>query len=299
MTDSKPNGSEDYRWPNGIDSLPPGEDVVLLLHGLMGICHNPEGFCEVGILNRVPHHNFGIYVYEGPLTINRALPPHAQEAILIEAIDAGDAGEPIRIYASDPRPEAAGVSYYQQDLEPTNPEAPPYADKDMRWLVDFEQELYKCQLRKQPELFAPRLRIENGIIHVAEKTRYWYVLKSQDDERPARQIGYVVGANIYLKPGGHVGVLCGDREVRLKASAGKKYNVLIDNSCPQDVCAYDPASTEKERRNDFYLYYTAFRIPDGRSEYELIWDNRPRSSDDAPCGATGFGGGGGLDEPRA
>lgn len=325
---------DEYNWPPAASI--PDPDVFICFHGLMSFAHHRRGFCEVGIHSAAANHKLGIYVVEVPDSFFTNMLMQAT----IDEIDilykyVGDASsfpeEVIRIEVSEPL--TPGVSYYQvDDAGRSSHEWPPTADpNDFRWIIDFEsEELHKTQLKKRPGVLRPKLRIKAGVFSTLLTTRHKFRLRTPYFKTEPRSVGYFFGASIDLKPKGFTVIRIGSHEVLL--NKGKRYFVLIDNSCPGDICEYKPNSPVKQKRNDFYQYYNAVKVPDYEDEFELVCEDCSSeiterqeqaaeniapmeqrrlnvqhllellgvtlSTDKAPCGGTGFGGSGAVDEPQ-
>jgi hypothetical protein len=166
----------------------------------------------------------------------------------------------------------------------------------------------------------PRLLIKSGVFYTWQKTKTKFIRRAPNDEKKLGGVAQVIAANIRVENNGYFALRVGGQEVRFNALPGRLYGVLFDNGCPKDVCNYNPDSPVKELRNDFHHYCETFEIPADREEYELAKDLASKSeygeqqgadsartttgpffemfnalfgnmlsSDDAPCGAAGYG----------
>lgn len=305
------------RW-TPTETLDSGADVVLAFHGLMCLCNHNNGFCEVGILNTDQgSHDLGIYIFEVDAGFNPPASLRFQEIRRIfPVITAGETGDSFRdivdIRAFKPRPGFNGVKFFM-------PPGTPLTDRsDFRFITDLEGPGFYDGLKvgKNHEALGPRLRVRDGVFYTLCKTRRLFHLEEGGTRHETRSIARIVGANIYLdrtrpNPGTVTLKVNGREPITLPSAEGKKNFVLIDNSCPEDVC--DPVN------GDFDLYFDVLTPPDGRNEITLkpspITGSGPTEgpcdpdflndmnrmlaefpvkkfldiSDDAPCGAAGAG----------
>lgn len=319
----------DSVWPK-TETFPGGDSFVLLVfHGLMGFSYNQgRNHCEVGIHAKAPQHNFRIVVYEfsgGP-------EPH-----IIWERGFGEAGSLPKNFLrlEIDNPAAPGVKFYMPGRggEEAGGIASARDDHDFRRVPDFEgPDFYDRRLTKKPEAFKPVFTVDGGTFFTLLPTKKFKLVgKKYPGGKPLGRIAWLIGNLISLGEGGSVALRFNDAGLNpppLTPDAGRGYLVLVDNSCPINVCKYEPRSTARERRNDFYLYYETFELPDGEEEYELHLDEgadgsteNPResdaegsvglkavsnlapflnklaetlSNDEAPCGGAGYGKSGGI-----
>jgi hypothetical protein len=69
--------------------------------------------------------------------------------------------------------------------------------------------------------------------------------------------------------------------------------IYILNLCDGNAnaaCQYDATSSDKKRRNDFFLHYETFDPALNTPEYLLVKRGDNDITDDSPCGAVGYGG---------
>jgi hypothetical protein len=183
-------------------------------------------------------------------------------------------------------------------------------------MIDFERDVYPGGVgAKNPSPLRPGVKISNGLFYTLHKTDSQFVLHPPASSgKPDKELGSVaevVAANIYLQTGGSVTLSGGPFVLPqpLIALPGLTYQIDITNNCnrAKTGCNYNKSANTKEERNDFYLYYETFTLPANEPEYELIctMPKRPRKdigicverhterailmTDDAPCGAVGFG----------
>ncbi|HZG51407.1 MAG TPA: hypothetical protein VEZ40_04655 [Pyrinomonadaceae bacterium] len=301
-------------WPP-TDDLPNDPTVILVFHGLMGFAYNPLGFCEVGMHAKAPEHEFSVHAY-GSTT--------PSDDDLLYSYKAGPAGDMainvIRFDVKNPRTE--GVQFYKPGVTSIANQQEASDDRAFSAVLDLEgPDFYNRPLRKKPGAFKPRMHVKNGIFYTYARTPKQFRRSAPNDDLNLGRIAWLIGANIYLQDDGFVSLRIGSEELRLKAAGGRKYLLFFNNGCPHGDCTYIPTSAKKEKRNDFYLYYKTFDIPNDREEYELVLndsrltpraiDSAPKSvanlrsilgpladklsNDEAPCGGAGYGKGGGLD----
>src|ERR1044071_525673 len=327
------DGEDDWPPPMSI----PEPDVLIGFHGLMSFAHHRGGFCEVGIHSTAPNHKLGIFVVEitDIFFTNLRMQSAASKPNIVYKYVGHAASFPedvVRIEVS--KPQTPGVSYYKYAIDAGRSDewAIKGAEYDFRWIIDFEnEELYKTQVKKKAGVFRPKLRIKAGVFATLLLTPRRFQFRTPYVESEPRPVGFFFGASIDLKANGFVAIKIGNQEVLL--NKGKRYYVHIDNGCPRELCAYNPHSPIKEKRNDFHHYYDVVKGPDYDDECELVCvdcrrDEEPDeegqaaeapslmeqrrsnveellellgvilSDDDSPCGATGFGdSGGGVEQP--
>lgn len=312
-----------------IEELPDIDpSVILIFHGLMGLAYNKElDFCEVGIHSKAPKHEFSIEVYED---FSMQEPMYTYKF--------GQAGSaPVDIIRFDvvkpivPKmPDERNVRFYMPPGFERHPDRGVVADDlDFRLITDFEgPDFYNRPLKKKPGAFKPIVHIKNGIFVTLTPSRREYNRIAPNDSLPLGQIAEAIGTAIYLDPKeGFVALRIGTGELKLRAAKDKTSILYFDNSCPEEDCVFKATSSKKETRNDFYLYYETFEIPNDKEEYELIEKDailsattgvakqarssktappaqrrvspkfreqlfefiKMRSNPEAPCGAAGFG----------
>lgn len=302
------------RWtPAG--SIEPNPDVTILLHGLMCLCNNDEGYCEVGIHKKAASHNFNVSVYE--VSSGNFDPPADvgafAGAVKVDSYDRNDTGrsQNDKVVFGAVMPRKAGVSFYQSDPQKSNP-------NDFLFITDFEgDDFHNQHLDKKTDAFGPMLHIPNATFYTLCKTTKPFKREAPGDMKSLGSVARVVAANIYLAEGGFVSLRMRGKEVRkLIPTSTKKFIVVVNNGCPQDVCKFKPKDPDKKKRNDFFQYYKTFEIPSEQDEFELKIDEDrvepdafdpcnpafrsaldrlfeesggKRGTDDSPCGASGFG----------
>jgi hypothetical protein len=299
--------------------------VILAFHGLMSLTHKtPEGpgtpgFCEVGIHDNAPNHNFSVKVFDlesssaDPFYSFNFGPAHPSPIDLIR-FDALNANPP-NVGFYQPLTFNIGTATRGRFVEDP---------LDFRQVNDFEgPEFYNRPLEKHLPVFRPRILVKSGIFVTLVSSEKTFRREAPFDPLMLGKIAEIAGAGVYLQPNGLAVLRFGHEEVRLplKPSGNTLYLFLFDNSCPPNVCKFRHDSPIKEERNDFFEYYKMFKIPEDKEEFELISDpgaavatppapatpgreNFKRvvdflgknpfkeSTNEAPCGPVGFGGGG-------
>jgi hypothetical protein len=307
----------ELNW-NYVDRIEPNADVIFVFHGLMCFCHNNESddeFCEIGIASlgqMSPKHKFSISVYK---VLHDFDPPHSWKII--------DPGAPYRgpysyeqtgrtaydeviFEVIDPRIE--GVGYYKEkpDVHKGNP-------NDFDYIMDLEgPDFYynSEEHKKNLSVLGPTIHITGGTFYTMCKTvtKFLRVGELSEDSKEILNVALLMGGNVYLGDEGYVSVQVGGEEVaQLEKSSEFKYLVVVNNGCKN--C----------KSNDFPLYYYTFHLNEGEERYEVNKKPLPRkrtgaepaddgcdkdflkvlnnlldrtgarATDDAPCGASGYG----------
>jgi hypothetical protein len=302
------------RWPVRTD-IPHSPNIVVVFHGLMCFCHNGADFCQIGIHNNAPHHKFKINLYEVAGRFDIPYDPRLGATTLVESYDKGDTGGSdkhfVRLDVLDSG--VTDVGYYQ--IEPPKSDA-----HDFRHIVDLEGPglHHGEKLRKRPTHMGPRIHINQGVFYTLCRTRRQFKTVSGEEVNRIGSVAQFVACNIYLEGEGYFSIQMKGKEVK-KLESDKKYLITVSNGCPQNdpACVFVPDHPDKTKRNDFHHYYDTFERPGGK-EYELFrdtdsplnpscsddflgdikrvfeQDSGPRATDDAPCGAAGFGVSSGL-----
>lgn len=179
-------------------------------------------------------------------------------------------------------------------------------------------------------VYKPVLTIPFGVFYTLRRTNSTFDAKNPADKfdvMPLANVADVIACSIFVEPNNAVNLTINGGKVPYTVQApGEIYFI---NHCYKNEnsnlvdCDHDAASTNKKEISDFYLQYKAFSIPTGRHEYELrlrdggisspipglsCADRLPdrilhpaamsladkKMTDEAPCAASGYGGGGGL-----
>lgn len=295
-------------WPGTGSTVQGDEDVYVYFHGLFAFGHNDQtGLCEVGTHSRTSNHQFELEVYEvgvdRPKLVYSFRPKSYKSA-----------GPFIFVDVENPDPCTQGVSFFLPDIG---------GGQDADWLKvpDFEQRLYGEVLKKKKNVQRPKIFINNARF-VVVPTDYEFLAVTEEAKPTVIPLGkisfFAVGATKQRDPVGYVSLI-NDKGLltRLKRDEGKKLVLFFANICPQDKC--DPTVS------DFGEYYKMFKRPPGTKKFKLVKKEDSiatknttterlaffdalfgkkgvlvhlLSSQDAPCGPTGFGlGGGGTSEP--
>ena len=315
-------------WPPQIERPDPNPSIILIFHGLMGLAYNNLGFCEVGMHSKAPDHSLSVEVYS-PLSRTNPIYKYTFGSPNSSPVDI------IRLDVVDPT--KPGVTFYMPEGFESDPmRGRTFTDDlDFRHITDFESpDFYDRQLVKKPGIFKPRLHVKNGTFVTLLSSGKEFKRVAPNDLLRLGQIAEFIGTFIYLNPDGFVALRIGSEELRIPAVRDNYSIIYFNNSCPDAVCNFIPESPKKEKRNDFYLYYETFDIPEDKEEYELFRNDIPtslvvkddpsrdsrageiattskpterslsldflsdfldrRSNPEAPCGAAGFGQSGGL-----
>jgi hypothetical protein len=195
---------------------------------------------------------------------------------------------------------------------------------DWRWVLDFEQEpFYPRGIQLNPDTVNPVVSINHGLFYTLLKTTSTFeLLRGGGTPMPIGNVAQYLGANIYLEPNGEVKLTIRysfprpSKTVTLRKAANTCYQIDITNDCFKggDHCRFEKPDhpTDKRKRNDFYLYYDCFDVPNGSEEIELrkngssgspptlpayvCTEQRSKeyidSNNDSPCGSVVAGRGG-------
>lgn len=172
--------------------------------------------------------------------------------------------------------------------------------QDWRWIIDFEDRMYPGGVKgKNPGALRAGVKIDNGLFYTKHKTTKDFDLVPEGGGTtiPLNNVAEIMAANIYLASGGFVRLTGGGPVLdmrKLEHAPNRIYEVEITNLCDgaaHESCHYDPLSLDKQKRNDFFLYYDTFDPSQNRPEYLLIRrGDVVRATDDTPCGPVIFGG---------
>jgi hypothetical protein len=309
--------------PNQDPNIPHGAQVVLGFHGLLCFCHrhrHSDKNCEIGVHNLAFDHNLTITVYR--VSPNFDPPYQMHTGITSKAtpfagpFTFGDTGNTKgdKVTFEVHGPAFPDVRYFQ------NPNGGlRYDPKNFTLILDLESDDFYgkgVELKKQLDHMGPRIRVSNALFYTlcpsTTEFKRKVVVGPPANDLAIGRIARMVGANIYLEDGGSVKIkMKGNRVVELKPTESYKFFVFVSNGCA------DP------RVNDFPLYRDTFTPPLGNPvEFDLekiplaagnpapAPDTPPPdtpcdlflpesksplvSTDDAPCGAMGFGSSGGM-----
>ena len=305
-----------FDWPTSSDPIPHGANVVIGFHGLMCFCHrhsHSDRNCEVGIHNNSPAHNLSIVVYrvaptfDPPYDMNMGIDPQTTPPFagpFGKGQTGSLKGNIVRFKVDDP--SLSGVRYFQSGAGPRD------HPHNFRHIIDLERDIYPGeQLPKKGDRMGPRVRINHGLFYTLCRTETQFekvevVSPPVNPPTPIGSLARMVGANIYLRRGGKVTLKMPAADDVVMREADGKFFVLVDNGCAG--C----------QTNDFPLYYHTFDPPMGNP---VIFDLQPvgpapipspppgspcdlflrqvddilrkknqlMSTDEAPCGAAGFG----------
>jgi hypothetical protein len=256
------------RWtPTNKDQIDPDADVILAFHGLMCMCNNEGGFCEVGIVNTDDDHKLGIYLFEVDPVFDPPASIELGNYTLIDSYDVSNTGDAYTDIVSFDvfRSRISGVTFF---LPPSYP--PKQDPNDFRFILDLEgPDFYDgIELGKNYEALGPRLHISDAVFYTLFKTPSTFTAKEGSSTgHDIHGLATMIGANIYLdntpsSPGKVYLTIANSPAITLPTKAGKKNLVIIDNSCPSCATANPPVS-------DFPIYYDAVKVPVGRKKFTL------------------------------
>ena len=312
------------------DGLDQNADVRLLFHGLLWFTFHGTDECEIGIHNttqghifpqRYPHElDVSVWTITGCTTGQRRCtlfdnPDHR--------IGNPKNIEGIQIDVNNPRAGTSGVYVYEKDPFRKPPEPQSGNDpNDWRWVLDFEQApFYAGGIQLNPDAVNPVVSINHGLFYTLLKTTSTFqLLPGSDTPISIGHVAQYLGCNIYLEPNGEVKVTIRYRfphpskTFTLRKAANTCYEIDITNDCYKnnDHCVFEKPDhpTDKKKRNDFYLYYDCFDVPDGFEEIGLKQSaggtppslppyicyqerqDRKESNNESPCGSVVAGRGG-------
>lgn len=291
-------------------------NLLVVLRGLLLLAFDGKKRCEIGavklpgkIQERMPHH-FGIRIWDADECKKKPNP------ILLPVTN--------KIFEINVSPPAVHDGIFV--FKPTTSDPKDYsAVPDFEDIKFYGEVLGENPLDKNPEVMTPRVVINNGLVycHRITKTKF----KSQPEggggrEKDLGSVADIVVIGVFLKPDGKIKLKNDGADIKLKIGDKEISEITPDihiqvdvlNRCDKskDECKHRPGSRIKERRNDFFLYYLAFRKPSRQPE--LMLRAKPRfeadeplegichligedTSDPAPCGPGGFGNSTGLGGP--
>ena len=291
-------------WP-AVTQLPTDGNVFLIFHGLFLFANRRGDSVEVGVHNDAPDHKFRIEAWE------------FDASGTVTPVKVGNIPTaPIILDVRSPR--TSGTHFFQP------PEIAGALDgRDWRLVPDLEgEDFYNEKLAKIPGTLRPVITINHGIFYTELPTKFEFVRISAGnvgDVVDLGRIAFYAAADISHAQGGQVTLKAGGQNIvePVEATGGKRYVIYFSNSCPPDKtpCQFTPNSPIKEDRNDFHLYFRAARVPPRKHEFLMVkksgrpsqppqtptppiqrfFDLRllervaPRSTHEAPCGATGYG----------
>jgi hypothetical protein len=298
------------------DNFPNEEPAVqIIFRGLLALAFNGKTSCEVGIHNTTQN--------------NAAHPhPHVFDVTLWEK-HSGSCGERTELFRSvsntlvppgvtltTTNPSALdGVYAYQRGtFNRRNPSSSPDLNVpfDFRWVLDLEgADFYSRPLTKNSATMRPSITIDNGLFYSFYTTRSSFQRLPVGSLLFLGHVAEIVGSNVYLNDGGEVLVRIntpsGPIDRTLRKQPGVSYQLDLTNNCTSGgnpaKCLFDPSSTDKRVRNDFFLHFETFGRNAGEREFELkAFDQVPGDStvipcriddssttDPAPCSPVGFG----------
>lgn len=299
-------------------SFPSEEPTIkVVFRGLFSLRFNGDGECEVGIHNtthqtgRPQRHDFVVSLWTKRLDLIGSKFEPCSGPIKLPIGNPKNCCQGYELLAF--RAKRPGVHVYEPTPEPFDRESEDNDPKDFRWMLDLEgAHFYDTRLTHYADTITPSFRLNNGLFYTLQKTKSTF--KRVDPKahgEPPHHLGNVasiIAANIYLPPiDGYALLRINDVRIRLDSIENTQYQLDITNECNvSGECDYDPGAGSKQERNDFYLHFDTFKVPDGRPEYELVLESfgdfpekpdacseetKPPLNDRAPCAPVGFGGG--------
>jgi len=309
--------------------LPSRPQVRLLFEGLLWFVFHGKDECQVGIHNTThagsghPHqHDLDIKVW----TIESGCHT-AGKVCKLRRLHIGDPKTIAGIQIDVNSPVTEGVYVYQRN--PFNRFGTSSDPNDWRWVLDLEEdEFYADGIQLKDMTINPGVSINHGVFHTLHRTTSTFKLVPDDDTVPIEvgRLPMLVGCNIELKTGGDVTLVVRRTfpsksiVLPLKLEGDKCYQIDIRNICVKGNSRCPPGEYGDDE-NDFYMFNENFTRPLGTPEYTLsrvvhntVEEPPPylcftpddmsafeekqtpkglRSSNDAPCGPLGAGGGGG------
>jgi hypothetical protein len=188
------------------------------------------------------------------------------------------------------------------------------------------------RLEPRKGIYRPTLSIPFGLFYTLRITNSTFRAQNANGTQISdlHKVADIMAASIFVDEGTAINLTVNNVAHRVEAP-GEIYflNHCYKDSQMSDYCVPEPYNMhDKKKRNDFYLQYKAFKRPAERDEYELVVaqgvpDSPPipghlqcydrvamshsksarmdrvgpfseRLTDEAPCAASGYGGGGGL-----
>ena len=286
------------------DAFPAAEPTVrIIFHGLFCFFFDGKDECHVGTHNttRQPGHPHNTHPHDYQVTVTQ-MDGGAVTDRFTHMI-----GNPQRFPrinfrttgSAFPGGVAPGAYVYTGPNHAQFNRNPGDDPKDWRWIIDFEDRMYPGGVKGiNAAALRAGMRIDNGLFYTKQRTSKPFDLLPEGGGAPIplNNIAEIVAANIYLAEGGFVKLTGGGpvlNERKLEYAPNRTFEVEILNLCDGNAhtpCQFEPTSPDKQKRNDFFLYYDTFDRLQNRPEYLLILRTPGlKSKDDTPCGAVGFG----------
>lgn len=291
---------EEWRAP-----FPGGAPTVqLIYHGLFCFFFDGRNRCFAGTHNTTrrnghPHtdhpHEYVVTIEQrdgGLLTQNETFKVNTGDPLEVPPLDFRVEG------AAFPGGVAPGVYVY------TGPNHAQFSRddgddaQDWRWIIDFEDKMYPAGVKgKKKAAMEPGITVNNGLFHTNLLTDAHFDLKPEGGgaDIPLNRVALIQAANIYLAANGFVQVTGGPVGNRtLVFAPNRTFRVNIHNLCDGNAhaaCKYESDSSNKKKRNDFFLHYETFDPTQNQPEYMLVKRGKSNdATDDAPCGGAGYSG---------
>lgn len=267
--------------------------VKLVFYGLAAIWRNADGHCLVGF------HSKASAKHQHRLMIKAWRREGTAPCTQMGATEMVPPGVNLDLEIIGPD-VLNGVYYFQPALANGQ-----MHDNDFRWMVNLEGPSWYNQTLRRKDVHGPILRVTNGLFHTIMKTKSTFRRQKPDGSNflYLGNIASYVGANIYLKTGGHVNLSWPGHLIECPQAANVRYELHFINHCKRTGttvdCDFKPYSTDKTERSDFYMHFDGIDLPpDSELELVIAQGGTPDSapicgspiSDESPCSAVGYGG---------
>lgn len=282
--------------------------ATVILRGLLTLCFDGSTSCEVGVFNASPvfqPHNFVFRMWKKTSPGSGGDPVCPTEPTKVYATPL----ESFELRVVKPQAGFNDVRVFQRD--PFDRTGSGNHDRDYRWIVDFEVDLYDRVVPKDPGKVKPRMQINAALFYTLHKTSTRFNAHPADGAGPVKMLGNVaeiVAANIYLDAGGRIEVrIDGQLVDTLDQLTGVEYQIDVLNLCDpsHSGCVFLPGHpSDRKRRNDFFQYFSALKLqmaslverelvavpPFQDSVADICRRPDEQTTDPAPCGPGGYGG---------
>jgi len=296
------------RWKSAYD-LPNNPPVVLFYDGLLGLCYNEDGEAEIGYLCTAASHQprLKVIAMEGgkaTMLLDECWPRHTPPF------------KEIKLEVKEPRGEFG----FFMPCDNKNDDS-----RDFRWMIDIEELHNGSSLDKQDDCFLPRLTLKHGVFYTLLLTneRYTAYPEGVGGPRYLGNIAHWTAAGLDCDPRrGKLAMTLGDQDPIEWSVEGRRLFVLVQNHCEPDTSGWCQGGDPRD--SDFDLYYEALKPASYKVKHKVIADSKPSrpdlgpikddkdlikalelasyirrkgrggkdiivSTNEAPCGRTGFG----------
>lgn len=288
--------------------LPNKPPVVLFYDGLLGLCYNSDGEAEIGYLCTAASHQPRLMV----IAVKSGI------AEMLNNEDWPRMKPPFKEIKFEVTEPSGKLGFFM-------PTENKYHAQDFRWLIDIEHLHGDLSLDKEDDCFLPRLFFKQGVFYTLTQTKQTYTAVPEGSGK-SESLGIVshwTAAGLDCDPiKGELVLTFDERYSKRWPVRDQRLFVIVQNHCePSDSkwCQGNPGDT------DFDLYYEALEpdsykvkhkviadsrlsppdldsiedqdlllalelagyvrsvIRDGKKKFEIV------STNEAPCGRTGFG----------